>query len=232
MILFNWKKKDKVWRSVSWLWKWCIAGKWRKKTEYIYRKGTNEGKVAFGVSFLSRRGARRVQKKGTHCRSPRTASFAFFSSFLLFFSASQFLCCIFFSCRLLRLFSVLNVLTRINFNRMPQQISNRSTPRFLFCSSHTKKEREKPWKLGIQYWAVRLVVGFSLLCLFFSFIFLLFFTAVEDLVARRVFSFFFFIFNPSLLPQYRPSPTVEMHKCQNDTRCCPLFTPALSFSRY
>lgn len=164
-------------------------------------------------------------------------SLFFFFSFLLFFSASQFLCCIFFfPLSASPTFSVLSVLTRINFNRMPQQISNRSTPRFLFGSSHTKKRKRKSMKArhsilssspGRRFFVV---VSFF----FFSFIFLPFFSVVEDLVARRVcsflFFFLFFIFNPSLLPQYRPSPTVEMHKCQHDTRSCPLFfTPALSF---
>ena len=122
-------------------------------------------------------------------------SLFFFFSFLLFFSASQFLCCIFFfPLSASPTFSVLSVLTRINFNRMPQQISNRSTPRFLFGSSHTKKRKRKSMKArhsilssspGRRFFVV---VSFF----FFSFIFLPFFSVVEDLVARRVCSFLFF----------------------------------------
>lgn len=199
--------------------------------------------MAFGVSFLSRRGARRVEKKkGTHCRSPRTASFLFFFFSLSCSSSALLSSCVaffFFPLSASPTFSVLSVLTRINFNRMPQQISNRSTPRILFGSSHTKKKKEKIHEssaFNIEQFAWSSVFRCCVF-FFFSFVFLPFFTVVEDLVARRVCSFLFFFSSSFSILRFSPSIVLRLPwKCTNvsTTLVLALFFLLLPFpfSRY
>lgn len=198
--------------------------------------------MAFGASFLSRRGARRVQKKKAHiaeAREQQAFSFFFFLFPALLQRFSVPVLHFFFSLSASPTFSVLSVLTRINFNRMPQQISNRSTPRILFGSSHTKKKKEKIHEssaFNIEQFAWSSVFRCCVF-FFFSFVFLPFFTVVEDLVARRVCSFLFFFSSSFSILRFSPSIVLRLPwKCTNvsTTLVLALFFLLLPFpfSRY
>lgn len=92
-------------------------------------------------------------------------------------------------------FSVLSVLTRINFNRMPQQISNRSTPRILFGSSHTKKKKEKIHEssaFNIEQFAWSSVFRCCVFFFFFIYFSAIFFCCRRFSCKKGVFFSFFF----------------------------------------
>ena len=136
-------------------------------------------------------------------------------------------------------FSVLSVLTRINFNRMPQQISNRSTPRFLFGSSHTKKRKRKSMKArhsilssspGRRFFVV---VSFFFFFICFSAIF---YCCRRFSCKKGVFFSFFFSSSFSIL-RFSPSIVLRLPwKCTNvsTTLVLALFFLLLPFpfSRY
>ena len=164
----------------------------------MYRKGTNEGKVAFGVSFLSRRGARRVEKKkGTHCRSPRTASFLFFFFSLSCSSSALLSSCVaffFFPVGFSNFFSVECVDTHQLQQNASADQQQKHTTVFIRQFTHKKKKEKihESSAFNIEQFAWSSVFRCCVFFFFFSFVFLPFFTVVEDLVARRVCSFLFF----------------------------------------